>query len=193
MRSDLIVEAKISLSPHRHTTPGRKKIVPLPQFVLDHYAAQKDALLRSRPPCMLISMDMKESTKLPFVEICAVIHPFSHSNPGHPVGRLQDPIPTDVSALWDTGAEISRVCADIINVDMESGEFEPVVMSFEYVPMNTPPISSFILILPFRFSEFDNIEICAPALLIPRQDLPLGGEDTDIILGQKVHSHITHF
>jgi len=39
----------------------------------------------------------------------------------------------DVAALYDTGAEVTRICGDVIGVALKQGELETCVFTFEYL------------------------------------------------------------
>ena len=124
----------------RRIIPGKKEIKPLPQEVYDYFDdVQREKTLKSRLPFTLLLDGMMEETKLPFVDINSVIHPFAvsqtlESTSQRASNMFNEKIAVDTMALWDTGSEVTFVCADLVNVQLSAGEREYVVITFEYVP-----------------------------------------------------------
>ena len=82
---------------------------------------------------------MTEESKLPYVDINAVIHPFAASQPHKSTSQpalnsLSESLAVDTMTLWNTGSEVTYVCADLLNVQLAAGEREFVVITFEDDP-----------------------------------------------------------
>jgi hypothetical protein len=75
-------------------SPGTKKLVPLPDKVAQRYMNERESLLKSKPPFVLLPLREKQFTALPFLRISAAVHPQSK-----PVGDTSTSKLTEMKSL----------------------------------------------------------------------------------------------
>lgn len=73
----------------------------------------REELLQSKPPFVLFQLVEKPNTKLPFLHIYGTAHPVP-TQVGLGTGKLTVKQDFEVHAMYDTGAETTRICADIL-------------------------------------------------------------------------------
>lgn len=145
--------------------PGAKKLIPLHDKVVECYINERDSLLKSKPPFLLLPLSKKEGTALPFLWISAAIHPYPKPERDTSPSRLTKMKSLEVSALYDTGSKVMRVCGDVIGVALEQGEVEPCIFTFEYLPFRLA-----MMLMVFLRAEGAEFKVCGPVLIIvPRR------------------------
>lgn len=132
---------------------------------------------RYKPPYTLHRLYEHDDDPLPFLWTNAVVHPATLT-PEFPASlrRYNKTVRVIADCMYDTGNSITRICADTVGFELEPNDDEPCILTFTY------PLSYSIIMHNVPDVEF---EVVAPAQLICRADLPGGGVDVNIILGQK--------
>jgi len=97
-----------------------------PSRLIERHVSTREELLHSKPPFILRRLIDKPNTKLPFLHISASAYPVAKGDDQPGQRKLTAKQDFEGYALYDTGAETTRICADILGVDFQPGEAEGV-------------------------------------------------------------------
>jgi hypothetical protein len=64
------------------------------------------------------------------LHVYAIAHPIPD---GDEAAKLTENKQFEVTALYDTGAEVTRICSDVLALDFQQWETELCVLTFEYL------------------------------------------------------------
>jgi hypothetical protein len=91
--------------------------------------------LTATEPAISPRRAIPQAQMVPFLRISAAVHPQPKPVGDTSTSKLTEMKSLDVTALYDTGAEVTRICGDVIGVALEQGELETCVFTFEYLPL----------------------------------------------------------